>query len=129
MFRLCSTALALALATPALAQTGEGPYKGQQLRIVISAGVGGGYDAYARLLARHLDKYVAGRPAIVLQNMPGAAGMLATNWAYSVAPKDGSVLLATYNALTHLSASNGMSLVTRVWKVVASELAGSKAIL
>jgi len=99
MFRLCSTALALALVTPALAQTGEGPYKGQQLRIVISAGVGGGYDAYARLLARHLDKYVAGRPAIVLQNMPGAAGMLATNWAYSVAPKDGSVLLATYNAL------------------------------
>lgn len=97
--RFSITALALILAGPASAQSIDGPYRGVQLRIVISAGVGGGYDAYARLLARHLDKHISGRPSIVLQNMPGAAGMLATNWAYGVAPKDGTVLLATYNAL------------------------------
>jgi tripartite-type tricarboxylate transporter receptor subunit TctC len=91
--------LALAAAGPAQGQVGEGPYKGKQLRLVISAGTGGGYDAYARTLARHIDRHIAGNPAITLQNMPGAAGLVATNWTYNVAPKDGSVLLATYNAL------------------------------
>ena len=99
MLRFCSASLALMLICPAAAQNNDGPYKGKQLRIVISAGTGGGYDAYARLLARHMERHIPGRPALVLQNMPGAAGMLATNWAYNVAPKDGSVLLATYNAL------------------------------
>ena len=90
--------LASLFAAPALAQSPE-PYRGKQLRLVISAGTGGGYDAYARVLARHLERNVAGQPQVVLQNMPGAAGMVATNWAYNAAPKDGTVLLATYNAL------------------------------
>lgn len=83
----------------AQAQVEEEFYRNKQLRLVISAGVGGGYDAYARTLARHIDRHIPGNPAIVLQNMPGAAGLVATNWAYNVAPKDGSVVLATYNAL------------------------------
>jgi tripartite-type tricarboxylate transporter receptor subunit TctC len=67
--------------------------------MVIAAGAGGGYDAYARTLARHLARHVPGNPGVIDQNMPGAAGMQATNWAYNAAPRDGSVILATYNSL------------------------------
>jgi len=87
-----------------LLSAGEGAaqpplYSGKQIRMVIASGAGGGYDAYGRLLARHMGKYIAGNPVFINQNMPGAAGVTATNWTYSVAPKDGSVILATYNAL------------------------------
>jgi tripartite-type tricarboxylate transporter receptor subunit TctC len=75
------------------------PYKGKQVRMVIASGAGGGYDAYARVLSRHMPKHVPGNPSFVDQNMPGASGMAATNWGYKVAPKDGSVIVATYNAL------------------------------
>jgi tripartite-type tricarboxylate transporter receptor subunit TctC len=75
------------------------PYKGKQVRMVIASGAGGGYDAYARVLSRHMPKHVPGSPSFVDQNMPGASGMAATNWGYKVAPKDGSVIVATYNAL------------------------------
>ena len=98
MKRLLRLVFVLACQTAA-AQVADGPYKGKQLRLVISAGTGGGYDAYARTLARHIDRHIPGNPAVVLQNMPGAAGLVATNWAYNVAPKDGSVIVATYNAL------------------------------
>jgi tripartite-type tricarboxylate transporter receptor subunit TctC len=75
------------------------PYAGKQIRMVIASGAGGGYDVYARTLARHIGRYIPGNPTLIAQNMPGAAGITATNWAYSVAPKDGSAILATYNAL------------------------------
>jgi tripartite-type tricarboxylate transporter receptor subunit TctC len=97
--RLAATVALLCVASGALAQAPDGIYKGKQVKVVISSGAGGGYDAYARVLAHHLDRYLPGAPAVVTQNMPGAAGMLATNWTYNVAPKDGTVLLATYNAL------------------------------
>ena len=74
-------------------------YKGKQIRMVIASGAGGGYDAYARTLTRFLEKHIPGNPTIVNQNMPGASGMQAMNWAYAAAPKDGTVILATYNAL------------------------------
>jgi len=76
------------------------PYEGKQIRMVIASGAGGGYDVYARFLARHLSRHIAGHPTIVSQNMPAASGLAATNWAYSAAaPRDGTVILATYNAL------------------------------
>lgn len=83
----------------AAAQSANVPYAGKQIRMVIASGAGGGYDAYARALARYIGKYIPGNPGIVTQNMPGASGITATNWAYAVAPKDGTVILATYNAL------------------------------
>jgi tripartite-type tricarboxylate transporter receptor subunit TctC len=67
--------------------------------MIIPAGAGGGYDTYARVLAQHLEKHIPGSPSIINQNMPGASGMLATNWAAGVAPKDGTVIVSTYNAL------------------------------
>jgi len=90
-------AVLLSSACPTAAQSP--PYAGKQIHMVIAAGAGGGYDAYARTLALHLPRHIAGNPVIIDQNMPGAAGMQATNWAYAVAPKDGSVVLATYNSL------------------------------
>ena len=86
-------------ATSAGAQTSVPVYKGKQIRMVIASGAGGGYDAYARVLARFLEKYIPGNPSVVSQNMPGASGMQAMNWTFAAAPKDGSVILATYNTL------------------------------
>jgi tripartite-type tricarboxylate transporter receptor subunit TctC len=86
--------LALPPAAPAMAQG----YRGKQIRMVIASGAGGGYDVYARVLARWLSRHIPGEPTLVNQNMPGASGMNATNWAYNSAPKDGTVILATYNA-------------------------------
>jgi tripartite-type tricarboxylate transporter receptor subunit TctC len=86
------------LAGVAAAQTPS--YEGKQLRMIIPSGAGGGYDTYARVLSAHLEKHLPGKPTIINQNMPGASGMIGTNWAASdAAPKDGSVIVATYNAL------------------------------
>src|SRR5918911_4150538 len=84
----------LLVVTPwdAFAQAPAELYAGKQIRMVIASGAGGGYDAYARALARHIGKYIPGNPAVINQNMPGASGMTATNWAYTIAPKDGSVI-------------------------------------
>jgi tripartite-type tricarboxylate transporter receptor subunit TctC len=91
--------IAAAVLTSAGAEAQDVSYKGKQVRMVIGSGAGGGYDTYARVLSRHMPKHLAGNPNFVDQNMPGASGMAATNWAYSVAPKDGTVILSTYNAL------------------------------
>lgn len=87
------------MGSAAQAQSPETFYKGRQMRMVIPSGAGGGYDGYARMLSMHIRRHIPGGPSIVDQNMPGASGMLATNWAAGVAPKDGTVIVATYNTL------------------------------
>ncbi len=67
-------------------------YKGRSISLIIGYSVGGGYDAYARLLARYLGKHITGDPSIVPQQMTGAGSLRAANYIFSVAPKDGSVL-------------------------------------
>jgi tripartite-type tricarboxylate transporter receptor subunit TctC len=81
------------------AQSAASFYAGKNLKYIVPDGAGGGYDAYARLLARHLADHIPGHPRVVAENMPGAAGLIATNWLYHVAPRDGSVIGSTYNAL------------------------------
>jgi tripartite-type tricarboxylate transporter receptor subunit TctC len=93
------TGLMVAGMIPANAQSVERFYAGKILKFVVPDGAGGGYDAYARLLARHLADHIPGRPRIVTENMPGAAGLVATNWMYRLAPRDGSVMSLTYNTL------------------------------
>ncbi|MFM1814904.1 MAG: hypothetical protein RLZ98_1599 [Pseudomonadota bacterium] len=66
-------------------------YKDKEVKIIVSSGAGGGYDAYARLLAGRMGEYIPGKPNIIVQNMPGAGGVRAANWLYNVAPKDGTV--------------------------------------
>lgn len=84
--------VALLLATGmASAQETGGFYKGRQISLIVGYGPGGGYDVYARLLAKHMGRYLHGQPAIIVHNMPGAGSLVATNYLYRIAPKDGSV--------------------------------------
>src|SRR6202030_2246228 len=82
---LLPAALALALAQ---AQTAIDFYRGKQITLVTSASVGGGYDQYARLLARHMQRHIPGEPAIIVREMVGAAGLRAANYLYNVAAQD-----------------------------------------
>src|SRR5579859_8291664 len=75
----------------AYAQTPAEFYKGKNIELYIGYSVGGGYDLYARVLARHIGKHIPGNPTIVVKNMEGAGSLRLANWLYRVAPKDGSV--------------------------------------
>jgi tripartite-type tricarboxylate transporter receptor subunit TctC len=81
----------------ATAQTKGPVYAGKQIRMVIASGAGGGYDIYARVLSTRLADHIPGHPTIINENMPGGGGMVGLNWAYNVAPKDGSVILSSFN--------------------------------
>jgi tripartite-type tricarboxylate transporter receptor subunit TctC len=67
-------------------------YEGKQIRMIIRSGVGGGYDLYSRMLARHIGKHIPGNPSILPTNMPGGGGIVAANYVASVAPRDGTIL-------------------------------------
>jgi tripartite-type tricarboxylate transporter receptor subunit TctC len=67
-------------------------YRGKSITLAIGYSVGGGYDLYARLLARHLGKYIPGQPTIVPQNREGAGSLRAAIYIYNAAPKDGTVI-------------------------------------
>jgi tripartite-type tricarboxylate transporter receptor subunit TctC len=86
--------LALSLAPlfyiPANAQ--ENFFSGKTIRIIVGSSPGGGYDYWARLLARYMSKYILGNPEVVVQNMPGGGSLVATNYVYSVAKPDGLTL-------------------------------------
>jgi tripartite-type tricarboxylate transporter receptor subunit TctC len=110
MTALVGAALTIALASPAPAQSVEEFYKGKTINLVIGYSVGGGYDLYGRLLARHIGKHIPGRPNIVPQNLTGAGSLRAAQFIYSVAPKDGTAFgtfgrtIATTPLLTPASA-------------------------
>jgi tripartite-type tricarboxylate transporter receptor subunit TctC len=74
-------------------------YRGKEVRLVISSSVGGGYDSYARAIAKHLGEHIPGNPTIVPQNMPAAGGLGAANHLYNIAAKDGSVIGALQNTV------------------------------
>jgi tripartite-type tricarboxylate transporter receptor subunit TctC len=76
---------------PAAGQTGGEFYKGKAVELYIGYSVGGGYDVYARLLARHMGRHIPGKPVIVPKNMLGAGSLALTNWLYKAAPRDGTV--------------------------------------
>ncbi len=64
-------------------------YKGKQLSFIVHTGPGTGFDSSSRLISRYLPKYIPGAPTIVVRNMAGAGGVVAANWLYNIAPKDG----------------------------------------
>ena len=72
------------------AQSAESFYSKKQVRMIIGQPVGGGYDAYARILASVMGKYIPGHPTVIPQNMDGASSLNATNYIYNTAPKDGT---------------------------------------
>jgi tripartite-type tricarboxylate transporter receptor subunit TctC len=79
-----------AFTASARAQTPADFYRGKNVDLYIGYSVGGGYDLYARMLARHLGKHIPGNPTVVTKNMEGAGSLRLTNWLYRVAPKDGT---------------------------------------
>jgi tripartite-type tricarboxylate transporter receptor subunit TctC len=92
--RVAAVALAMAaLAMPhARADAVADFYKGKQVTLIVGYGPGGGYDVYARLVARHLGRHIPGHPNVVVQNMPGAGSLRAVNYLHNVAAKDGTTL-------------------------------------
>src|SRR5690242_9479942 len=67
-------------------------YRGKTVRIIVGFTAGGGYDAYSRLIGRHLHKHIPGNPNVLVDNMAGAGSILAANQIYNVVPKDGTVI-------------------------------------
>ena len=78
----------------------EDYYSGKKIFIVSASSAGGGYDQYARLLARHIGKRIPGTPMIIVQNMPGAEGVKAANFIYNLAPQDGTYIGALPRSLS-----------------------------
>jgi len=90
----CVLAVAImsVLAAAARAQSPADFYKGKAVELYIGYSVGGGYDLYARTIARHLGKHIPGNPTVLPKNMEGAGSLRLANWLFRVAPKDGSVI-------------------------------------
>jgi tripartite-type tricarboxylate transporter receptor subunit TctC len=94
VFRVLLAFAALGAAS-AFAQTPF--YRGKTVTVVVSSSAGGGYDTMARAIARYLGKHIPGNPRIVVSNMPGAGGIVAMNYFYRGAPKDGTLIGAMQN--------------------------------
>ncbi|HWI99531.1 MAG TPA: tripartite tricarboxylate transporter substrate-binding protein [Burkholderiales bacterium] len=91
-----SLLFAVLAAIPLAGFAQSSPYAGKTVTIIVGYKAGGGYDATARLLARHLPKHIPGKPTVIVQNMPGANSMIAANHVYNVAKPDG-LTIGTFN--------------------------------
>ena len=87
------------LATPASADEVEKFYTGKQVQLFVGSAVGSGYDINARAVARHIGRHIPGSPVIVVQNQPGAGGLVMTNALANTANRDGSAIGATINGV------------------------------
>ena len=90
----CVLAGLIALAAPATSSSAGDYYAGKSIDLLIGAPPGGGYDIYARALARHYGRHIPGQPTIVSKNMPGAASARAAGFISTLAPKDGTAIAA-----------------------------------
>jgi tripartite-type tricarboxylate transporter receptor subunit TctC len=90
--------LILAVHTGAAAAAGEF-YEGRTIRVVVGVAAGGGYDTYARAIARHISRHIPGEPSITVENMTGAGGLVAANYIYKQAKPDGLTLAMFNNSL------------------------------
>ena len=88
----CIAAALAQVPCPALAQDVPDFYRGKDLRLILSAGAGGGYATYAQAFAPFLSAHLPGKPTIIIQNMPGAGGIRAMQYFFANAPKDGTVI-------------------------------------
>ncbi len=89
---VAALAASLVAAAPATAQDVADFYDGNEVAMIIGYGPGGGYDAYGRLVARHMSKHLPGSPTFVPENMPGGGSQMAAAFVHSAAPKDGTVM-------------------------------------
>ena len=89
---LAASIVVLVLPSDAQAQSVEEFYRGKQLSMVIGYPTGGSNDIYARAVARHIGKHIPGNPTVIPRNMPGGGSLIAANYVFNVAPKDGTTL-------------------------------------
>src|SRR5258708_32214536 len=89
-------ALLVAMGRSGLAQS---DFSGKTIKLYIGTSPGGGYDTYGRLVARHIGRHLSGNPAVVPQNMPGAASLTLTNFLYNQAARDGTALAIINQAM------------------------------
>jgi tripartite-type tricarboxylate transporter receptor subunit TctC len=89
-------AIALAAALPATTAIAADHFAGKSIMVTVGTGPGGGYDRYARTVARHLPNHIPGKPNVIVQNMPGAGSAKAAAYIYKVAPKDGTAIGAIF---------------------------------
>ncbi len=90
-FRGCAALVLMLTSSLAWAQSPADFYKGKTVELYIGYSAGGGYDLYARMLARHIGKHIPGNPTVLTKNMEGGGSLRLANWIYRVAPKDGTV--------------------------------------
>jgi tripartite-type tricarboxylate transporter receptor subunit TctC len=97
-------------------------YSGKTLTIVVGSGAGGGFDTTARLVSRHIGRHIPGNPTVIVQNMPGGGGMVAANYMYNVAPKDGTVIGLFHEAqvMSQLTGGEGVDLDLRKFNWLGS---------
>ena len=89
---MCVVASVAAGASAAMAQSVEEFYRGRQVRFIVSTAAGGDYDQWSRLISRHWGRHIPGNPTFVVQNMPGAGGIIAANHLYTQASRDGATV-------------------------------------
>ena len=89
---MAALALALGAAAGQRAPAQDSFFKGRTINLVVGYSVGGGYDQYARLVARHLGRHIAGNPSVIVQNIPGAASLTSVRYLDLSAPKDGTAI-------------------------------------
>ena len=89
--RICAMLLALASLASARADSVSDFYKGRNVDVYVGYSTGGGYDIYARMLARHMGRFIPGNPTLVPKNMEGAGSLRLANWLANAGPRDGSV--------------------------------------
>src|ERR1043166_8293742 len=99
LLRIVVYAIFALAALSAHAQTPAEFYKGKTVTLITSTGVGGTYDLVARLIARHMPRHIPGNPIMIVQNMPGGGNVLATNYMYNIAPKDGTAIATIHSAM------------------------------
>jgi tripartite-type tricarboxylate transporter receptor subunit TctC len=93
-------AIAFFAAATAWARGADGDfYEGKQIQLICSSEPGAVYDVYARLLAKYMPNYIPGQPTMIVQNMPGAGGLKATNYIANIAPRDGTVFVGTISGI------------------------------
>jgi tripartite-type tricarboxylate transporter receptor subunit TctC len=90
--RVAGIVLTAALVRPAAAESVEEFYRGRNVTVAIGFSVGGGYDLYARLLARHIGRHIPGQPNVIAQNREGAGSLRMTLYLYNAAPRDGTFI-------------------------------------
>src|SRR5688572_2893059 len=100
------TVIALAVALPLQAQTSKNFYEGKTITFLVGSSAGGGTDLTARVIARHIERYIPGKPRIDVANKPGAGGMIAANELYNLKKPDG-LSISTLNTGSLFATATG----------------------